>query len=141
MDYRTFKRNYQNAVNNASWGRFLFWAFSNEQFDEGVKKTNAKKNKRGKWMMHQIEGGGYLTQAGYATWIAFWNNWHRYEEKVKMNEKEIIDGLIYEYRNHEAQFGMGGRENAEALFPKATEHQKELAWKKFMRICHKEDLF
>ena len=51
-------------------------------------------------------------------------NWERYEEKVKMNEKEIIEGLIYEYGNHEAQLGMGGKENAELYFPKATEKQK-----------------
>ena len=43
MDYLKFKKIKQNAVNKASFNKFIFWAFNNEQFEEGVQKTNAKK--------------------------------------------------------------------------------------------------
>lgn len=139
MDYKQFSRIKQNAVNNASWNKFVFWAFSDSQFEEGVKKTNAKKTKNGKWLMHRIPGGGFLTQAGYATWDAFWANWSRYEKKFKNNEKFIIEGLIHEHFNHEAQYG--SRNDAEKLFPQATQRQKDIAWKKFWKECCDKDLF
>ncbi len=141
MDYATFKRIKQNAVNSASWNRFAFWAFEERQLKEGAKKVGARKNKRGKYMMTRIAGGGFLTVEGYASWRAFWDNWDRYEKAVKMGEKELVEGLVYEYRNHEAQFGMGGRETAEAIFPRATQAQKNRAWRKFMKICAEQDLF
>lgn len=39
------------------------------------------------------------------------------------------------------QFGMGGRETAEAMFPRATQAQKNRAWRKFLKICAEQDLF
>ena len=141
MDYTKFKKCYQEASNHAAWGRFVFWAFSNEQFEEGVKKGHAKKNKRGKWLLTSIPGGGYLTFDGIPTWLAFWANWKRYEKKVKMDERETIKGLIYEYKNHEAQFGMGGKEEAEKYFPNATQKQITTAWKKFLKLCRVNDWF
>ena len=141
MDFATFKRIKQNAVNSASWNRFAFWAFDERQIEEGVAKVGARKNARGKYMMTRIAGGGFLTREGYESWNAFWQNWKRYEKKVKMGDRELVEGLVYEYRNHEAQFGMGGRETAEAIFPRATQAQKNRAWRKFMKICAEQDLF
>lgn len=141
MDYVTLKRIRQKAVDNACWSRFTFWAFSEEQFKEGVKKTGAKQTRNKKWMMMKIPGGGFLTKAGEPSWDAFWANWDRYENAIKKSEKYIIDGLIYEYGNHEAQLGMGGRETAESYFPNATDEQKQKAWKEFWALCIKNDWF
>lgn len=141
MDYKQFSRIKQNAVNNASWNKFVFWAFSYSQFEEGVKKTNAKKSKKGQWLLHSIPGGGFITRAGYATWTAFWANWSHYEKKFKNDEEFIIKGLIYEYYNHEAMYNSDSRDDAERLFPQATQKQKDTAWKKFWKECCDKDLF
>lgn len=141
MDYKKFNTCYQNASNHAAWSRFVFWAFSKEQFKEGCQKVHAKQDKRGEWQLTSIPGGGFLTLKGIPTWLAFWANWKRYEKKIKMGEKETIDGLVYEYRNHEAQFGMGGKEEAEKNFPNATPRQKTKAWTKFMKLCQENDWF
>lgn len=141
MNYVTFKSLKQKAVDNACWNKFIFFAYSNDQFIDGCKKVNAKKNRRGKWMLIKTPGGGFLNPKGLDSWHQFWNNWDRREEKIKKSERYIIDGLIYEYGNHEAQFGFGGAENAEKLFPEATAEQKKIAWNEFWNLCIKNDWF
>lgn len=136
MDYQKFKQIKQNAVNKASWNRFAFWAFSDSQFSEGCARVGARQNRRRKWMLSRIPGGGFLDHKGSASWNAFWANWERYEKKLKISDKFIVDGLIYEYNNHECIFGYEtDREAAEANFPNATEDQKKRAWKKYMKQC------
>lgn len=141
MIYKRFKELKQKAFNNCSVNRFMFFAFNDEQFKDGCQKTNAKRNKKGKWLLSRIPGGGFLTHAGTASWKAFWANWDKYEEMVKKTDTYIIDGLRYEYANHEAQFGFGGKESAEELFPEATEEQKKRAWKLFWKDCIDNDWF
>lgn len=143
MDYIKFKTMKQNAVNNASWNKFNFFAYSEKQFEEGCKRVNAKKNRKGKWMLTRMPGGGFMTHKGIASWNAFWDNWERYESKFNKNDDYIIEGLVYEYGNHEAQIDSYGesKKNAEELFPEATEDQKKRAWKKFWNMCIKNDWF
>lgn len=136
MDYRKFKQNKQNAVNKASWHRFAFWAFSDSQFSEGCERVRARKNRRGKWMLARIPGGGFLNVKGIDSWQMFWKNWEKFEQAIKNEDKFIVDGLVYEYNNHECIFGYeSDRKTAEANFPKATENQKKRAWKIYMKQC------
>lgn len=139
MDYAHFKAYKDKAMNNACWNRFIFWAFNEKQLEEGLKKVEAKKNKHGKWMLCKVAGGGYMSPKGIDSFHAFWDNWERYEKKFRENEDYIINGLVDEYANHEAQFGMGGKASAEEYFPQATDTQKAKAWKKFMALCRKNN--
>ena len=141
MDYAHFKTIRERAMNNASYNRFLFFAFNDKQLEEGLKKVEAKKTKNGKWMLHKIGGGGFLNPKACEMFYAFWENWDRYEKKFREKEDYIIKGLIDEYANHEAQYGMGGKASAEEYFPQATEAQKAKAWKKFMALCRKNNWF
>lgn len=141
MDYVKFKHTKQSAVDNAAWSRFTFWAFSKEQFAEGIAKLGIHKDRKGRYPLLSIGAGGYIHVRGWPTWRAFWDNWEKYEKKIKNDEKFIIDGLVYEYGNHEAHLGFGGRESAEEYFPTATERQKKIAWSKFWKQCLKNDWF
>lgn len=142
MDYQHFKQMKQNAVNKASWNRFAFWAFSDSQFSEGCARVGAKKNRRGKWMLSSIPGGGFLDHKGSASWNTFWANWERWEKALKKTDAYIVDGLIYEYGNYEAHIGgEDSKREAESHFPEATEDQKKRAWKKFWNMCIKNNWF
>lgn len=142
MDYSKFNKIQKKAMENACWNKYIFWAFNDEQFIEGTKKTHARKNKRGKWLIHPIIGGGYLTEEGYMSWETWWKNWKRYEDKFSNDEKYIIDGLVHEYFNHECMYdSLCGRKEVEKMFPQATPKQKEKAWKKFWNRCVMENLF
>ncbi|MDY6388197.1 MAG: hypothetical protein SPL21_12050 [Fibrobacter sp.] len=136
MTYTKFKKTKQEAVNAAAWNRFAFWAFNDSQFSEGCARVGARKNRRGKWMLARIPGGGFLDVKGIDSWRTFWKNWEKYEQAIKREDKFIVDGLVYEYNNHECVFGYkSDREAAEANFPKATEEQKKRAWKIYMKQC------
>lgn len=140
MIYTRLKHIRQTATDHAAWNRFCFFAFSNEQFMEGVKKVNAKKDKTGKWMLVRIPGGGFLNPKGLPTWHAFWDNWDKYEDAIKKDDEFIINGLIYEYGNYEAALGMGGKANAEAHFPGATREQKHIAWQRYWKDLEERDI-
>lgn len=87
-------------------------------------------------MLARIPGGGFLALDGGPSWNAFWDNWKRYEKALKKSDAFIVDGLVYEYNNHECVFGYeSDREAAEANFPNATEDQKKRAWKKYWKQC------
>lgn len=142
MDYLTFRTVRERAMNNASWNKFVFFAFSDKQFEEGVEKVGAKKNRRGKWMLSRLGmSGGFILNTHVKEYLEFWERWDKYEQKFRDAEDYIVNGLVEEYSNHEAQFGMGGRDSAEEIFPQATEEQKKKAWKKFMALCRKNDWF
>lgn len=139
-NYLKFKEIRQKAYDNFL-NKFAFFAFNNRQFDEGVAKVQARMNRKGKLKLSRLPGGGFILNNQVHNFLAFCDNWDRYEKKILEDEKRIIDGLIYEYGNHEAQINQDSKEDAEALFPMATESMKKKAWKKFWADCIKYDRF
>lgn len=139
MNYLSFKNAKEKAF-NAFLPKDMFFAFSEKQFLEGCEKIHAKKNRRGKYMISRIPGGGFINNSAIPSWRMFWKNWDR-REALSLDDKFIITGLIYEYGNHEAQICRDSKKDAEEIFPYATEEHKRRAWRIFWRDCVRNDRF
>jgi len=77
----------------------VFWAFSNEQFDENLKKEGIDKNER----ITSIGMGGYLPSKNVKKYIKLMeehSDWFKTEIK-KVNKEEVI---LYELRNFECYY-------------------------------------
>ncbi len=74
----------------------LFWAFSNQQLDEGMKENNCTTKD-----LISIGAGGFILRTelqGFKDLLAK----HDLERKeLKKNEKELFKALVYELNNHE----------------------------------------
>lgn len=80
----------------------LFWAFSNEQFDEGKKKNPTT----GKYT--SIGAGGYLPSENYQKWA---DGMKQIELTIKTITKDATEVILYELNNYEC-FYTGDIEDA-----------------------------
>ena len=91
----------------------VFWAFSNEQFAEGLKKTTLAEGEK----LASIGAGGYLPKSKVEQLKAGMKNitlWEKTEiKKMKDGKRKHI---IYELNNHEC-FYTGSIEGAEMVLP------------------------
>jgi len=73
----------------------LFWAFSNEQFEEWMKKNGLNKTIK---LVH-IGGGGYLPKDNYKLFTEWMDKMEKeYKEEMKTYKEELIK---YELNNYE----------------------------------------
>jgi len=76
----------------------IFFAFSNEQLEEGLKKVNATNAKE---EIYSLSSGGYIRKDRSKE---FHKMLKRQDEEIKHRKKEekfLFDSLVYELQNHE----------------------------------------
>lgn len=87
--------NYQEIKNQQPILRNCFFAFSKEQFNEGIEKHNLQDQK-----IYQAQGGLYGTQEGIDELMNFYSE---LDERIA-NECDPQEVYDYEFDNHECSY-------------------------------------
>ena len=77
----------------------IFFAFSNEQLKEGLEKLGLTLEDTSK--IYSIGAGGYILKERSKDLDAMFKRWEQEREELKKEEKNLLDALVYELRNHE----------------------------------------
>lgn len=78
----------------------LFFAFSNEQFKEGLAKIGVSEA-QAKEKIYSIGAGGYILKSQSKAFNDMFKRHAGERKELKKQEKSMIDALAYELRNHE----------------------------------------
>lgn len=132
--YAEMKKRHQEEVNNF---KGMFFAFSNDQFKEGLEKVNHKEGEK----VVSIGAGGYIRKDRVEAFKAMLNRHKLAKKDLRRNEKTIVEGLVYELANHEYVITMDPQEAVEALgytmetIPvKLLERAIKQAWKNYDEV-------
>ena len=93
MKYTEFKSLKEKGVNDFP----MFFAFSQKQLDEGIKKFNISKDNK----MVSIGMGGYIQSKDKADYIKLMEAVDTTTNKFLRKKSQLIDALVYELGNHE----------------------------------------
>lgn len=99
MTYLDIKKEAEEKLNTNSRKYGLFWAFSNEQLQEGINKLRGEK-------LISIGGGGFLPKANLKDWEAGMNEviaWKR-ETAKKLSGEDRKKMISYELGNYESWY-------------------------------------
>ena len=79
----------------------VFWAFSNEQLEEGKAKIGIKENSE----LTSMGAGGFMPKANVAKFIADMEaEDKRYKQAMKDAKEAKDEAILYELNNHEAYY-------------------------------------
>lgn len=112
MTYHEIKEKHQTAYNKIMEENQLFWAFSDEQFKEGLAKINLPKGEK----LTRFIGGGFLPSKNFDKMIEQMKEADKEEKRELKNNKDIKNkAILYELSNHEC-FYTGEIDNVVELF-------------------------
>ncbi len=91
----------QKKRHSDEFGAFegMFWAFSTEQFIEGMTKIGLKKEDTHEIL--SIGAGGYMLKSKREDFRSLISRQELERKELKKNEKALIAGIVYELQNHE----------------------------------------
>lgn len=104
MKYLRIKQEEQKRLEKLSEDVGLFWAFSNEQFEEGKKKHPVSEGER----YTSLGAGGFLPSKNVQKWVDGMKAVEKWVKDAKKDAKEVI---LYELNNYEC-FYTGDIEDA-----------------------------
>ena len=78
----------------------IFWAFSNDQFSEGLNKLGITKEEAGA-KLYSIGAGGYMLRSVSQAFHAMRKRHDAELKALKEDEKELIEAIVYQLGNHE----------------------------------------
>jgi hypothetical protein len=95
MKYQEFSNKQQNEFNSLP----IFFAFNNEQFNEGMKNLGLEPEQTDQ--IFSIAGGGYIKKTDAPLLHNF--NKKQATDKIEFfkDDKNLLEALIYEMHNHE----------------------------------------
>ena len=98
MTYQEIKTEQSNKYNELMEKAGVFWAFSNEQFEEGFKKANLKEGEK----LVRIPGGGYCPKKNFDTLLEDIEKANTLNKKaLKALKEERTTAILYELKNYE----------------------------------------
>ena len=77
----------------------MFWAFSTQQFIEGMEKLGLKKEDTHE--ICSIGAGGFMLKSKKEAFNAMFDRQAKERKQRKQDEKFLLEALAYELRNHE----------------------------------------
>lgn len=94
--YKTLKRRQSDEL-NAFDG--IFFAFSNKQFYEGMKKVGLEPDETGK--IYSLKHGGYLLKERAKAWKDMFTRHDAERKQAREDKKHLLESITYELINHE----------------------------------------
>ena len=109
MKYYTFKERNKKEMDEFI-DQYVFFAFSNEQFEKGLEKLNQRhpdlnitmdnyQDKLYSWI-----GGGFVMKGVKKLEKQMWRRMHKHERKFLSKFKNLVNALEYEMGNHECSY-------------------------------------
>jgi len=92
--YNQIKKDHQDEMNSFTG---IFFAFSNDQFKEGVEKVGASKDNP----VVKIGSGGFLLKDRVQAFKDMLAKHEAERKQIRKDRKVLLEALIYELRNHE----------------------------------------
>jgi hypothetical protein len=77
----------------------IFFAFSNDQFSEGMRKLGLEPGDTGK--IFSLGAGGYISKERSNEFHALMKRHGEERKQLKKNVQALIDAIVYELQNHE----------------------------------------
>jgi hypothetical protein len=77
----------------------IFFAFSNEQFKEGMISLGLQTEDTSK--IYSIGAGGYILKEKSKDFHAMLERFESEKKELKKQEKTLVEALVYELKNHE----------------------------------------
>ena len=90
--YLIFKKEMEGNINNFP----MFFAFSDDQFKEGLNKLEVKKNE-----IISIGAGGFIRKSDKKKYLKMLENHNQKEEGLLKDDDFLFQGFRYELANHE----------------------------------------
>lgn len=131
MDYKQLKLKHSKQVNDFQG---LFFAFSNEQLNEGLTKIGAKIEE-----ICSIGAGGYILKAKRKEFDDMFKSFEVERIEFMKSEKRLINAIIIELANHEYSYTRDVSDTVETMGldvnDKFTNTCLKKAIKKFLKSC------
>jgi len=93
--YLKLKRKHEKRINNFK----MFFAFSEEQFKEGLKELNTPEEN-----LIKVFGGGFIRKEDKNDYLKMFEEISQEEKDLFLNEKDLYDAFYYELSNHEYSY-------------------------------------
>lgn len=93
----------------------VFFAFSNEQFTEGMKKLGLKVNNTGIASIVPMGAGGYLLKANREAYRAMVKRQREEKAAAQTDGAFLLNAIIYELGNHEYGYSYDHEEALDAV--------------------------
>jgi len=130
MNYQELKDKHSKEFSEVP----IFWAFSNAQFEEGLKKHNIVKGDK----IVNIGAGGYIKKTNLPLLDAVIKKHKAEKKEFKKQDKELIKAIEYELSNHEYGITMDPTDTIDCLSLDMNDERIQKCFKKaksnFMKL-------
>lgn len=96
MTYTELKQRQSKEMNDFEG---IFFAFSNEQFKEGMQKIGLLPDDTSK--IYSLGAGGYILKDKSKAFHEMLDRFEKEKQDLKKQEKSLLEALVYELKNHE----------------------------------------
>ena len=105
-NYLLLKKKHEKKINNFP----QFFAFSEEQFKDGLKELNTTEEK-----ILSVGYGGYILKENKEDYKKMFIDFSKEQTDLFKNEKDLSDAFIYELANHEYSYTHDETDTLESL--------------------------
>lgn len=120
VKYEKFKKMQEALVSEFP----QFFAFSEEQFEEGLKKLNVKRED-----VLSTRFGGFIRRSDKEAYKLLWLTIGKQEDEFLKDKKNFVEALVYELGNHEHAYSHDATDTLNCFnleWETMTEEQKEM---------------
>lgn len=111
--YQEIKKKHSDAYNKIMSDAGVFWAFSREQLQEGIKKTGITKDNK----MVSIGMGGYMPSKNFDKMMIDLGKINKAKKKeLKEAREEKEKAILYELNNYECFYAGNGLDDVADIF-------------------------
>lgn len=110
MTYNELKSLHSKRLNDFQG---IFFAFSDEQFEEGMKKVGLSVDETSK--IYALQGGGFILKEKSLEFKSLLEKNEKELKEFRKQERNLIDSLVYELENHEFVITMDPTSAVESL--------------------------
>lgn len=117
MTYGEIKTKHSNAYNEIMERAGVFWAFSNEQFEKGLKKVRESGKLSEGEKVARIPGGGFCPSKNIDKMLAEMKEADKTRAKELKEMRELKEkAILYELNNHECFYRGEGLDTVAEIF-------------------------